>query len=349
MFEINPLIDVPAHYAYPSGHSTQAHLIAHTLTEVLGDSEAHVAEFFDTAQRIAENREYAGVHYESDSEIGATIAQAVFPMLRVIVDPLITDAISEVHGSPYDSCDFRMVSGKGSHIAPLNSPQYPDNSEVVEDWNIYDGGDLAPAYTETSQWPLDVIGIDQEARRVHTAGEGVRIILMDTAVDFDHPSLKEHFGPSKGDMINLDYPIPAVDKTALSSKGGAHGTAMAGIMVGKWNKRCPLWGIAPKASLLALRCGTYTSDTSENRKSLATALLRAVFRDYDDKTVILVGPAFERPSQTEYTDWVNLKADSSPYTEMDGSQKEYEDPCDPLNSRNPFCSASRRRSHSEWE
>ena len=78
---LRPLLDVPGHPAYPSGHSTQMHLVAHALGEVVQD-DAVKPELFNIAWRVAENREWAGIHYRSDSEAGRDLAAALFPYVK---------------------------------------------------------------------------------------------------------------------------------------------------------------------------------------------------------------------------------------------------------------------------
>ena len=80
---IRPVIRVPAHPAYPSGHSTQAHLIRNALEDVLDfrDDDFRVA-LSELAQRIAENREWAGVHYESDTLAGKKLALDIWHLAK---------------------------------------------------------------------------------------------------------------------------------------------------------------------------------------------------------------------------------------------------------------------------
>lgn len=75
---IQPCIEVPAHPAYPSGHSTQAHMWAYLLCELLPSTQ-HEA-ILAGAQLIAQDRELAGVHYPSDTALGKTIARQVVDM-----------------------------------------------------------------------------------------------------------------------------------------------------------------------------------------------------------------------------------------------------------------------------
>ncbi|MEM9670441.1 MAG: phosphatase PAP2 family protein [Pseudomonadota bacterium] len=69
---LDPAIEVPGHPSFPSGHSTQATLIAEILS-VLDASRREA--FLADAERIAQNREIAGLHYHSDSIAGANLAR----------------------------------------------------------------------------------------------------------------------------------------------------------------------------------------------------------------------------------------------------------------------------------
>jgi acid phosphatase (class A) len=76
---IVPLLNSPAHASYPSGHSLEAHLIALALAEVFPAAREVLLEL---ARQIGRNREYAGLHFPSDTQAGKDIAEAVFPYLQ---------------------------------------------------------------------------------------------------------------------------------------------------------------------------------------------------------------------------------------------------------------------------
>jgi hypothetical protein len=79
---LRPVIRVPAHPSYPSGHATQVHLVALALQETLGLAEGPLhAEIGELAARIAINREFALVHYRSDSDAGEALAQAIWDLV----------------------------------------------------------------------------------------------------------------------------------------------------------------------------------------------------------------------------------------------------------------------------
>jgi hypothetical protein len=84
-----PPIAVPGHASYPSGHSTQAHLMALCMGEVFDGLPAaqkpQMQPMRDDlkvlADRIARNREIAGLHYPSDTAAGVVLANQVLALL----------------------------------------------------------------------------------------------------------------------------------------------------------------------------------------------------------------------------------------------------------------------------
>lgn len=70
-----PPVPVPRHPSYPSGHATQAHMMAACIRAlVTPDGDNKPADVADSlAARIARNREIAGLHFESDSIAGKTL------------------------------------------------------------------------------------------------------------------------------------------------------------------------------------------------------------------------------------------------------------------------------------
>jgi membrane-associated phospholipid phosphatase len=79
-----PPIEVPGHASFPSGHSTQAHLMALSMNQVLSGLPQQPTmgdDLWTLADRIARNREIAGLHYPSDTAAGVAIAQTVFAKL----------------------------------------------------------------------------------------------------------------------------------------------------------------------------------------------------------------------------------------------------------------------------
>ena len=82
---IIPSIDPPQHPSYPSGHATQAYFIANVLSEKYPSRRTH---YMNVAETIAVNREYAGVHYHSDTKFGKIVADTLFQYFSGDKNPL---------------------------------------------------------------------------------------------------------------------------------------------------------------------------------------------------------------------------------------------------------------------
>jgi len=81
--ELSPPIPLPGHPSYPSGHSTQMHLMALTLAHLVPSAEDQLMK---CAWAVAVNREIAGLHYRSDTVAGQHLAQKVFEILTTECD-----------------------------------------------------------------------------------------------------------------------------------------------------------------------------------------------------------------------------------------------------------------------
>ncbi len=71
--QIQPMIQTPGHGALPSGHATEAHIVAYVLSVLVPPTTTGVAlreQLMRQAARIAVNRTVAGVHYPVDSAAG---------------------------------------------------------------------------------------------------------------------------------------------------------------------------------------------------------------------------------------------------------------------------------------
>lgn len=80
-----PPVPMPGHPSYPSGHATQAYLMAGCVEEAL--DKANVPNGLKQslqhlAKRIARNREIAGLHYTNDTDAGQTLAGHTLSALK---------------------------------------------------------------------------------------------------------------------------------------------------------------------------------------------------------------------------------------------------------------------------
>jgi hypothetical protein len=80
-----PVIPTPAHPSYPSNHSLQCHLILHCVLAGMPCNTRKLMEpvLRTLADRIALNREIAGVHFSEDTDAGSKLAERLFFELKL--------------------------------------------------------------------------------------------------------------------------------------------------------------------------------------------------------------------------------------------------------------------------
>lgn len=69
---IDPVVAVPWHAAYPSGHATQSTVIAELLSRVVPEAAVRLKQL---AVQVGRNREIAGLHYPSDTDAGIAVGK----------------------------------------------------------------------------------------------------------------------------------------------------------------------------------------------------------------------------------------------------------------------------------
>lgn len=78
---IDPWIPTPRHPSYPSGHALQSYLAA---ALVGGAVTALQGKLDALADRIARNREWAGVHFKSDTDASMTLSTGVYAAIKTM-------------------------------------------------------------------------------------------------------------------------------------------------------------------------------------------------------------------------------------------------------------------------
>ncbi|HMD75580.1 MAG TPA: S8 family serine peptidase [Steroidobacteraceae bacterium] len=135
-----------------------------------------------------------------------------------------------------------------------------------------------------AQLQLNMQQMDVIAAHALSRGAGVRVAIIDTGVQTDHPDL-----PARLLVRNF------VDNDAGSFRGDAHGTAVAGIIAAVPDNGIGIVGIAPDASLLAYkacwRASTIGIKAVCNTFTLAQAIAAAVEARADIINLSLDGPS----------------------------------------------------------
>jgi hypothetical protein len=81
---IQPFIAVPWHASYPSNHAFQSRAIALIISRTIPEHPG-IPALFRSCDDIARNREWAGVHYPSDSAAGQELARLCLPVLEDVL------------------------------------------------------------------------------------------------------------------------------------------------------------------------------------------------------------------------------------------------------------------------
>lgn len=159
-------------------------------------------------------------------------------------------------------------------VETMQSYQVLANSEAMK-----------PAYSDpylNLQTAFNTLNIAELHKKA--TGKGIRIALIDSGVDLQHPDLQGQVNYSE----NL-APTPADQNTA-----DKHGTAVAGVLAAHANNGVGIAGIAPNADLLAFRAcwptepGALASNC--NSYTLALALNRAISMKSQIINLSLSGP-----------------------------------------------------------
>jgi hypothetical protein len=120
--QVQPMITTPGHGSFPSGHATQAFVLARLLDGILPvvgtEYDAMRRQLYLQAARIATNRVVAGVHFPVDGVAGRLLGHSIAEhvLSRLNLNPGM--ASRTFHGKKPDATD---VDGKTLDL-DLNDP-----------------------------------------------------------------------------------------------------------------------------------------------------------------------------------------------------------------------------------
>jgi len=124
--ELSPMINVPSHPSFPSGHATQGYLVALMLSEVLPNRTTHFSQaLLDLGKQVGENREWAGVHYRSDTLAGQTLAKHIWDHVKDGIDekkmslPYTCELIKRAQQEWYEN-ESSQLNSIGEDASTLN-------------------------------------------------------------------------------------------------------------------------------------------------------------------------------------------------------------------------------------
>src|SRR5688572_2171477 len=172
--------------------------------------------------------------------------------------------------------------------------------------NIFPVVSMTVPETATGEQPelstaITMTQADIAQNELGLTGAGVRVAIMDTGVDYDHPDLGGCFGPGcrvevgwdfVGDAYNNDSSSPAFNPVptpdALPDDCNGHGTHVAGIVGAQGG----VIGVAPGVTFAAYR--VFGCDGSTSSDIMVAAMERAL-ADGADILNMSIGSAFQWP------------------------------------------------------
>lgn len=152
---------------------------------------------------------------------------------------------------------------------------------------------------------LAMTGADIAQNDLGYTGTGIRVAVMDTGIDYDHPDLGGCFGPGcrvvtgwdfVGDAFNADSTSPSYNPNPVPDPDpddcNGHGTHVSGIVGAKAASPGGVTGVAPGVTFGAYRVFGCEGSTT------ADIMIAAMERAYTDKMQVLnmsIGSAFQWP------------------------------------------------------
>jgi minor extracellular serine protease Vpr len=229
-----------------------------TQSVALADSESSSLWFVElSSPPTAEGTALAALEREeSDFHASATGAGVRYSERRHFRD--LWNGLT-VQATGHEAGKLRALPGVQSvyPVVKVSVPQPPAN-EITEP---NPSTDLITA--------IKMTGVDVAQNQLGLTGRGVRVAIIDTGIDFDHPDLGGCFGPGcrvekgfdlVGDAFNADDANPIIAPDPIPDDCAGHGTHVAGIVGANGTIR----GVAPDVKFHAYRVfgcqGTTTSD-----------------------------------------------------------------------------------------
>lgn len=187
------------------------------------------------------------------------------------------------------SCVVYEVPGNASVQQVISRLQSDKEVAVVQPMQSFkvlgDPQSRAPAYSDPYlKLQTGFQSLDIAERHKTATGRGIRIAVIDSGVDIDHPDLK-------GQISHSENLAPEPSNHDLADW---HGTAVAGVLSARPNNGIGIAGIAPDAEIMALRAcwpekpGALAAHC--NSFTLALALNQALRLDSQIINLSLSGP-----------------------------------------------------------
>jgi Subtilase family/Carbohydrate binding domain len=110
-------------------------------------------------------------------------------------------------------------------------------------WTSWSGGSSIPVLPEQNNVAFSQIRLPQSQAISRNFGAGIKIAVVDTGIDLEHPIFAGHLAPADEWKDFVDGDATPQEEGTTADRGYGHGTGVAGIIL----------QVAPKATILPLR------------------------------------------------------------------------------------------------
>lgn len=187
---------------------------------------------------------------------------------------------------------------KRDDVAYIEAVRHADDEELL-DAEAALGGGASAAEIGPPQERRDVVAASEtwSVRRVNAPllwklgirGEGVRVAVLDTGVNYRHPDLADRMWRTP-EFPNHGYDFASGDNDPMDAQG--HGTACAGIVAGD-GRLGKATGVAPRATVMAVRVG---GDENRFWRGMEFAIEQGA-------RVISMSMSWKYPNNPDYPGW----------------------------------------------
>ncbi|KAF8725334.1 Subtilisin-like protein, partial [Rhizoctonia solani] len=185
-----------------------------------------------------------------------------------------------------DSDLMKLAQSEGvQSIIPVYSHSLPD---PIDPQILY-GPYQPPSQPQDTQSSHIMTGVDK-LHAQGTLGQGIKIGIIDSGIDYTHPALGGKFGPGNKVIGGYDFvgdayrgssgPAPVPDNDPLDQCNG-HGTHVAGIIAASPSNPFGISGVAHEASINSYRVFGCSGTVSDD------VIIDALIRAYEDKNDII--------------------------------------------------------------
>jgi hypothetical protein len=140
--QIQPMVQVPGHGSWPSGHATETFMVATVLQAMLQDANRNGSKYQEQLQRfaarVAVNRTVAGLHFPVDSAAGRLLGTALGEFF-----------VSRCRGGEVNEWGFDGRRFHGKHAAALDFDPRVSMTDGASSYYHYQ-----PAAWKVTQAPL---------------------------------------------------------------------------------------------------------------------------------------------------------------------------------------------------